>query len=534
MKMTRPTSASIGGLGHRSPAVGHGNAHPIQNGLWALWMSCPVHNSRFTTIRMARAICCATIRGVAVATHAYRYLRPSSVEPGGRLGLETSGGLTAVGPATNPRFFVGFLASPQVAAAGLLAVATVAGARYYQPRLAALRDPVVTCNGDRLRFESFSGCCGVYARLDVLSDALDGEVTERGTTNVDVNGPLRAALARVGTSPLHLAVGPDELAITTLDDSVIEKQVPLPERWLRGFAEVQVISASFDLRAELPQAEAIRFLRSLPAGYRPGALGSGALWAVPAGRGLRQSARPVPGAVCLAGPERLEALRPLLRFARALRVYGPPVRPGSPPCASAWELALPGMRLVLTLSPEAKRGFSGEGAVLDALASDDVAADADLVGALLSFEPRVEVDLLAERSELSPTEVKAALGQLGTAGRVGYDVAEAAYFHRELPYDASRVERMNPRLRNARALLAAGAVTLDGQLATVVVEDRVHRVRLAADGAALGCTCPWWAKYSGSRGKCKHVLAAELAHRGEPAAQPDDSEDSSENSEVPA
>jgi hypothetical protein len=454
---------------------------------------------------------------VTGATHAYRYLRPSLAGPEGRVELATSGGVTAAGPAANPRFFTGFVTWPQATAAGLLAVAAVARARYYQPQRAAFRDPVVTCNGDRLRFESFSGCCGVYARLDVLSEALDGEVTDRGTTNVDVNEPLREALARVGGADrdlLHLAVGPDELAVCTLEHSVVEKRVPLPERWLRAFAEVQVISAPFDLQAEVPPGEAARFLRSLPAGYRPGAL-----WVVPAGRGLRQSARPVPGAVCLAGPERLEALRPLLRFASALRVYGPPVRPGSAPVASAWELALPGMRLVLTISPEAKRGFSGEGAVLDALAADDVAADADLVGALLSFEPRVEVDLLAERSGLTPAEVKAALGQLGTAGRVGYDVAEAAYFHRELPYDASRIEGMNPRLRNARALLAANAVAWEGQLAIVVVADRAHRVRLATDGTGLGCTCPWWAKYAGSRGKCKHVLAAELARRGEPETE---------------
>jgi hypothetical protein len=97
---------------------------------------------------------------------------------------------------------------------------------------------------------------------------------------------------------------------------------------------------------------------------------------------------------------------------------------------------------------------------------------------------------------------------------VGFDVAEAAYFHRELPYDAGRIERMNPRLRNARALVAAGAVTLDADGATVRVEDRVHRVRLV-DRAGAGCTCPWWAEYRGSRGKCKHVLAAELTLRGE-------------------
>jgi DprA winged helix domain/SWIM zinc finger len=162
------------------------------------------------------------------------------------------------------------------------------------------------------------------------------------------------------------------------------------------------------------------------------------------------------------------------------------------------------------------RGFSGEGAVLEALASDEVEADADLVGALLAFEPRVEVDLLAERSGLQTARVRAALGQLGTAGRVGYDVAEAAYFHRELPYDAARVEAMNPRLANARALVAAGAVRLDGELATVAVGDHGHRVRFDDDGAAA-CTCSWWGRYRGSRGKCKHVLAAELARVGQPA-----------------
>jgi hypothetical protein len=430
----------------------------------------------------------------------------------GRVGLETSGGVTTTGRVAHPRFFTGFLAGAEQAATGLLAVANVAQARYYNPQLTALRDPVVTCGGDRLRFESFSACCGVYARLDVLPGALDGEVVDRGTTNVDVNGPLREALARVGgADPLRLSVGPDELAVTTLDGPVVEKKVPLPERWLRGFAEVQVITAAFDPRAELPAAEAVRFLRSLP---RPrGRSRAGvALWAVPAGRSLRLTAGPAPGAVCLPGPERLETLLPLLRFARWLRAYGPLAATGSPPLASAWELELPQMRLVLTLSPEPRRGFSGEGAALHALADDDTAADADLVAALLSFEPRVEVDLLAERAGLPADRVRAALAQLGTAGRVGFDVTEAAYFHRELPYDPDRVERMNPRLRNARALVEAGAVRLDGDLARVRVDDHWQQVRFAADGAA-SCTCPWWAQYRGSRGPCKHVLAASIARR---------------------
>src|SRR5215469_10307883 len=203
---------------------------------------------------------------MAEIVHLYRYLRRSALDvPDRRLGLETSGGTALAGPAANPTFFTGFLASPEVAASALAAVARVAWARYYEPSRSRALDPVVTCNGDRLRFESFSGCCGVYARLDLLSDALDGEVHDRGTTNVDIGETLRRMLARVGDrDPLHLTVGPDELTVTTPDGGVVERKVPLPQRWLRGFAELQVIMAGFERRAELPAAEAAWFLRSLP------------------------------------------------------------------------------------------------------------------------------------------------------------------------------------------------------------------------------------------------------------------------------
>ncbi|MFJ4667107.1 winged helix-turn-helix transcriptional regulator [Kitasatospora purpeofusca] len=443
------------------------------------------------------------------SAHAYAYLRPSAVLDGaaGRsLALETSGGATPLGDAAHPRFFAGFLAEPAPAAAALLAVADVAAARYYQPQLRASLDPVVTANGDRLRFESFSGCCGVYARLDVLAAGLDGDAIGHGTTNVDVNNPLREALTRIAPAePLHLAVGPDALEVTTFDGPVVEKKVPLPERWLRGFAETQVTAAGFDLRAELPAAEAVRFLRSLPRGGRAGA--RTVQWVVLAGRTLRPTTRPVAGAVCLPGPERLAALQRVLRHARALRIYGPPVV-GDGATASAWEVELPGMRLTLTLSPDASRGFSGEGGVLGALATGTAEPDADLVAALLAWEPRIEVAELAEQAGLSPARVRAALTRLGTAGQIGYDVAEAAHFHRRLPYEAGRAESANPRLKAARALVAAGAVRLEegGATAVVTVDDHIQRVRTEAAGA-VGCTCLWWAKYRGGRGPCKHVLA---------------------------
>lgn len=449
------------------------------------------------------------------SVQALAYARPSALESaeGGRLlGLETSGGLTPDGAQDRPTFFAGFLTSPQTAARGLLAVADVAAARYFDPGRRPLLDPVVTGNGDRLRFESFSGCCGVYARLDVLPEGLDGQETGRGTTNVDVNNPLREALSRMaGDDPLHLRVGPQELAVTTLEGAVVEKKVPLPDRWLRGFAEAQVASAGFDLRAELSASEAVRFLRSLPRGSG-GTASRGAMWVVPAGRTLRPTTRPVAGAVCLPGPQRLAALQRVLRQATALRVYGPAT--DGAPAASAWEVVLPGMRLTLTLSPEAARGFSGEGGVLEALATEEAAQDAELISVLLAWEPTIDPADLAAQSGLSVERVRAALTRLGTAGRVGYDIADAAYFHRELPYDADRAERHNPRLVAARALVSAGAVEHTGHLASVASGERRYQVRESA--GVLSCTCQWWSDYQGRRGPCKHALAVRMARRGAP------------------
>ncbi|MER6464568.1 SWIM zinc finger family protein [Streptomyces sp. NPDC001288] len=440
----------------------------------------------------------------------FAYARPSALGSAGGvpvLGLETTQGLTPTGVEAHPRFFSGFLTSPGAAARGLLAVADVAASRYYEPRPASL-DPVVTGNGDRLRFESFSGCCGVYARLDVLQEGLDGAETGHGTTNVDVNAPLRTSLSRLADDdPLHLRVGPDELAVTTLEGQVVEKKVKLPERWLRGFAEAQVVSAGFDLRAELTAAEAVRFLRSLPRSVNAS---RGALWAVPAGRTLRLTTRAVRGAVCLPGPERLVTLHQALRHATGLRVFGP-VEDGAAATASAWELTLPGMRLTLTLSPEAGRGFSGEGGVLEALATDDAAADAETVSLLLAWDPRIDLSDLARRSGLTVSRVRAALVRLGTSGRVGYDIAEAAYFHREMPYDTARAERHNPRLTAARKLVAAGAVRLGAATSTVTSGGVGYQVRETAAG--LSCTCRWWTAHSGSRGPCKHALAVRIARR---------------------
>jgi hypothetical protein len=403
----------------------------------------------------------------------------------------------------SPRFYSGFLAHAEQAAVALLVCARIARTRFYVPpgMLAAVlraADPVVTSNGDQLRFESFSACCGVYGRLDILPEALDGAVVGIGTTNVDFNPPMREALARVGgLDPLRVSVGVDDVTVRTMDAEVVERKVPLPQRWLKGFAEVQVAAAGMTLRAALGGAATRSFLRGLPRSWR------GPAWAIPAGPALRISPRPGRDAVCASGPDRLRVLEPLARFATGMRVYAPAA--STLPVASAWELVCPGMRFVVALSPEVSRGFSGEGAVLGDLADASAADDAELVGASLVWEPRIDTVRLAAHARLPEHRVQRALNHLGAAGRVGYDLADEAYFHRELPYGRTALEAMHPRLRDARTLAERGAVTLTADGALV----DGHRVTRKAGG--VGCTCPWWGKHRGGRGPCKHVLAAEIA-----------------------
>lgn len=438
----------------------------------------------------------------------YAYLAPSTVavdSDGTEVTLSTSGG-----GSPHPYFFTGFLGEPRQTSQALLVVAEVARTRYYVPPGAASRlaaaDPVVTSNVDRLRFESFSGCAGVYARLDLDPELLGGEAAAWGTTNVDFNLPMRAALARVHDADAMLMhVGHDEVRVTTLAGSEVERKVPLPERWVKGFAEVQVSASRMLLRHELGRVEARRFLQSLPR-----TRSRGVAWATPAGGTLRLTTQPDDGAVCIAGPERLRLLEKLLPFAQALRVYGPP--PTSPRVAepSAWELVLNGGRVVFVISPELFRGFSGEGGVLSALAAADDAA-VEAVAELLHGEPSIDSAAVAETSRFDRTAVETALGALGAAGRVGYDLSAGSFFHRELPYDRAFLDSMHPRLLGARELVDAGAVRLEGAAATVASGDVEYVVRFDDDGAR--CTCAWFARHRGERGPCKHVLAAEQVRR---------------------
>ncbi|RIK14387.1 MAG: hypothetical protein DCC50_11415 [Acidobacteria bacterium] len=68
---------------------------------------------------------------------------------------------------------------------------------------------------------------------------------------------------------------------------------------------------------------------------------------------------------------------------------------------------------------------------------------------------------LARATGLSTADVEAGIGYLAATGKVGYDVLAQEWFPRELPWDTSRVEADNPRLKAARRLVADGCVRRD-------------------------------------------------------------------------
>ena len=446
--------------------------------------------------------------------HTYRYAEPSSVDRAGaapHLRLATS----SPAEVPHPHFFEGRLHQPQLAAQLLSAVHLLVGSRFFTPansvaKAVALADPVVTAGSGMLRLEGFSACCSTYIRVDMEPGAYAGDIVGKGTTNIDFNAPMRAALAQVRDADgLGLSVGNAAFTLHTAGAQVVEKKVELPLRWLRSMVAVQSYQAVMRKVFEVGAIPALRFVRGLPRA----STSKTPLWVVAGPQGLRTTAQNDGSGVRFTDSSRLRVLEPLLPKARTLTLFADAQQQ-----ASAWCLDFGAMRLTLVLSAEVWRGFSGEGQALQSLVLADEGRPASAVRARLHWQDTLRSDALAADLQWPVADVDRALQLLGASGLVGYDLVHGAHFHRVLPQDLAQLDDMNPRLADARALLQAGAVRL---LSTTPLDAEVHsadvsyRVR-EVDGM-LRCTCPWFAKHQGERGPCKHVLAAFAAQAASPS-----------------
>ena len=402
------------------------------------------------------------------------------------------------------------LAYPQVTAKALRAVSDMAGARFYIPpamlaRILREADPVATVSPEAIRFEGLSACCSTYIRLDLDDEALAAtDQRSSGTTNVDFGKEMKEALARVRPEAgLDLQIGAEGVSVRHERAAAAEEKVPLPLRWIRGFAEVQQHMAGMEHSFSLSRVAALRFLRGLPRSKD-----DRQMWVSLAGQFVRVAAGRSPAAVPLKGGHRLASLQPLCAFATGMDVFCNRVL-GS----SAWVMNLPGQRLAIVVNGEPWRGFSGDGRLLSWLARSDDRSDA-LLRAQLNWQGRLDEPSLATGTGLAPEDLRSGLARLAAAGLLGYDLARRAWFHRVLPFDLGRLQQLNPRLKAAIELVANGAVSLaaDGRSAQVTSTDVVHAVSVTDEG--YRCTCPWFAKNGTVRGPCKHALAVEIALHG--------------------
>jgi hypothetical protein len=430
----------------------------------------------------------------------YQYAFPSSVAPSGtgkpRLALATCDADHA-----RPHFFDGRVRQPRIMGEMLYTLSDVVRTHFFLP-MPEIRDPVLTSNEQLLRLEGFSGCCGVYARVDLPAEAFDGECHGRGTTNVDFNTDMRNALLRLrDEEDVQFAVGADEVVLSRGNQKTVEKKVKLPLRWIKGFSEVQAYQPRLELKMEVNSAEALRFVRTLPKAAKP----KMPSYAVYAGRSMRLSQRHQKGAVPILGTHRVKVIEGLLPRAQSLKVWA-----DDDSGASAWEVCYPIGCFFLMISPEVFRGFSGEGQMLSALANPPSDLVISKVRASMKWQSQLDAARLAGDLGLGQAEVEGALAVLGSRGLAGFDATTQQYFHRELPFDLDKVEEMQPRLGNARKLIEAGQVKClpDGATYEVQGTGTIHRVHLSADQQS--CTCPWFSKYLGQRGPCKHILAASI------------------------
>jgi len=444
---------------------------------------------------------------MAVVAHHYRYLDGSQLSDQGgtpHLHLATSN----PGRVAHPHLYEGQFKAPRQAAALLGTVHQVVGSRFFTPagsvsKAIALADPVITVDGEQLRFEGFSSCCSAYVRADFLPASHVGTVLTKGTTNVDFGPSTRSALARVRDADgLALSIGHEAVRLSTQRDEVIERKVDLPLRWLRGMVEVQSYLANMQERLAFSGVEALHWFRRLPRNcthHVP-------LWLGRSAGSLTSSTQSGAGSlVRISDSRRLRVLEPLLPLVRTVRVYADANHQ-----ACAWVLEFEGARLTLAMTAEPWRGFSGEGQALHSLMQMAGHRGLSALQAQLHWQPRLCPIELADAAALPVEQVEQGLHVLGASGLLGFDLAQRCYFHRALPFDLSALEELHPRLASAAELVMSGQVivhTRSPAHASVGTGDSVHSVRLHQD--EWRCTCPWHGKHQGQRGPCKHVLAVE-------------------------
>ncbi len=420
------------------------------------------------------------------------------------------------------------------------------------PTAFVVLDPVITVHPDQVLFEVFSKDEGAYAKLGIDRDAfdIDGSPTF-GTTNIDFSQALFQGLQQMRSyRETRLSIGQEGVKFaTSAAGEVLEKQIRVPDSWLRGFLQVQssagLPSERFAL-APIDLYNALRYLRmhadrkgqrrgmriELVPGEPPRLVLEPWSEVIPAtgapykGKGAR--------VVRLWGRRRLSLLQRFLPFTEEVEVHV--LGSGLP---SFWVLRGPGMSLTLGLTGFTAANWS-QALNFDLLLPRKAETTTKPLDAVLAQ--------LRERWSAGPGELAKATGlawpaliealQLGCQqGRIMYDIAYDVYRLRPLtdaPIDPARLEFRDRRERTAFDLLARRdavkivaenripkvGLELTGQV-NVTEDKREYRPQmlLSDEGQATKaeCTCALFRKQGLKAGPCVHLIALRLAFAAQEA-----------------
>lgn len=401
-----------------------------------------------------------------------------------------------------PCFFWGDVKNPFIMARCLITLSNIVKSSFNMStfQLALLKDPIVTAGNGCVRFEGFSHCAGVYARVDVLPDGLDGEFLENGTTNVDFNQPMLTALGGIRQNEkVMLSIGQKQVGLHLEGEKVVERKVPLPTKWIKGLSTVQIYLSKAEKVHTFNRIQTQQLFRAIPKGQ----VKSDYYLVV---RGNMPMFTPVKSvnAICIGGLHRLRLLEPLLPYIDKMQVFPHPNMQ-----STTWQLYFGDIRFSFSLSRDAWRGFSGEGAALESLINDVSDEWIDALDKYAYANQAFNPTLFAIEEGMDFDSVDNLTARLAAMGLLGFDLDENRFFYRRLPFKLNRILSLNPRMKGANKLIEDGKIEIISQTKERVearVEGSGVRHTVIFDNKGERCTCEWYSKYQGERGPCKHVL----------------------------
>ncbi|MEZ4451877.1 MAG: hypothetical protein R3B09_20605 [Nannocystaceae bacterium] len=411
-------------------------------------------------------------------------------------------------------------------------------------------DPVVTVHPDALLFEVFSKDEGTYAQLAVDWSAIEVEGTPTyGTTHIDYSKALYEGVQRMRSyRKTTLEIGGAEVKVATAEPrgpdapAVVEKQIRVPDSWLRGFLQVQsaatlpatvITIGAIDLYNVLRQlrlhADKKKGGRGIRVELVPGEVPRLVLepWEVV----LKTEAPPFagrqPAMIRIWGRRRLMLLRRLLPHVESIDLHL--LGSGLP---SFYVLKAGPVRLTIGLSGFTSANWAQAVAfdlLLPRLGHEDAAGDLQKVVDFLGGRHVASAQAIADGIKRPAPAVLRAL-QLGCQrGVIMVDLAAKAYRLRPLvggPIDLHRLEFRNLRERVGSDLIARKAVKIVSENriygvgleivgeAHVPAERREYRPQLTIDDEgrvrSAECTCSFYRKHKLKEGPCAHMIALRM------------------------